>query len=43
MNTMIEKKEDRAWVELDFNHLKHNVNELKKAMPEDCDSRLHLS
>lgn len=37
MNTMIEKKEDRAWVELDFNHLKHNVNELKKAMPEDCD------
>lgn len=37
MNTMIEQKEDRAWVELDFNHLKHNVNELKKAMPEDCD------
>ncbi len=28
---------DRAWVELDLNNLKHNVKELKNAMPSGCE------
>jgi len=28
---------DRAWIEIDFNNLKHNVQTLKNAMPQGCD------
>lgn len=31
------KAQDRAWIEIDFNNLKHNVNTLKSAMPKGCD------
>lgn len=27
----------RAWIEIDYNNLKHNVKILKKAMPTDCE------
>lgn len=27
---------DRAWAEIDWNHLKHNVEILKTAMPQEC-------
>lgn len=28
---------DRAWLEIDMNNLKHNVETLKEAMPHDCE------
>lgn len=28
---------ERAWIEIDFNNLKHNVKTLKKAMPQGCE------
>ncbi|PYG87624.1 serine/alanine racemase [Ruminiclostridium sufflavum DSM 19573] len=31
------KSMDRAWLELDMNNLKHNVEALSKAMPHDCE------
>jgi serine/alanine racemase len=27
----------RAWLEIDFNNLQHNVNELKRVLPESCE------
>ncbi len=30
-------KKERAWIEIDLDNLKHNVNVLKQAMPSDCE------
>ena len=27
----------RAWIELDIDNLKHNVNEFKKVLPKGCE------
>ena len=31
-----EQSKDRAWIELDLEHLAHNVGELRRVMPDGC-------
>lgn len=32
-----ETRKDRVWMEINIDHLRHNVNTLKSAMPPDCE------
>lgn len=36
-NRKAEKNKDRAWIEINYSNLKHNVTELKKTMSDKCE------
>ena len=34
---MEEIQKDRAWIELNMDNLEHNINQIKKIIPKECE------